>query len=126
MSKKTLDTNVLSNNTEKDVEIEALRHEIDRLKNENIKLNLVLKEAGIEGYDNKISDEEVACIKQITRLRELSETVLLDIDQTRQLDILVKTIKLIRGENTKLGRRSKASKLSSAELAKQVIENKDE
>ena len=111
---------------EKHVEIEALRNEIEDLKSENIKLTLILKESGIEGYDNKITDEEVACVKQINMLRKLSEGLLLDIDQTRQLDILVKTLKLIRGEQTKLGRRSKATKMTSEELAQQLAGNASE
>lgn len=118
VKKNSLQQNTISglDTCEKDVEIEALRNEIENLKRENIKLNIVLKEAGVEGYDNKITDEEIICVKQITQLRQNSETRLLDIDETRQLDILVKTLKLIRGEQTKLGRRSKVTKMTSEEL----------
>lgn len=99
-----------------------LMDEIDNLKNEITKLKVLLKEAGVETGPEIISDEELICIKEISRLRKKSEgdEGQLSSSDIKDLDLLVKNLKLIRGENTRVGRKSKLEKMSTKDLMKEL------
>lgn len=49
----------------------------------------------------QITDEELICIEQLAGLRIKSRTRELSLEETKKLDILVKSLKLIREENPK-------------------------
>jgi len=106
-----------------------LYDEIAKLKNENTKLKILLKEAGIETGAEQISDEEAICVREINKLNTISEMIdddgnpmMLTSDDVKKLDLLVKNLKLIRGENTRVGRKSKMDKMSSKDLMKELAD----
>lgn len=47
-----------------------------------------------------IQDEEMICMMQIQRLRDLAQKRELTLDEVKKLDLLHKNLKLSRGENT--------------------------
>lgn len=48
----------------------------------------------------KLDDEELICIMQIQRLKDLAQKRELTLDEVKKLDLLHKNLKLARGENT--------------------------
>lgn len=103
--------------SEKEFEIVALRNEVEKLTNEVIKYKILLNEIDSEANPNIVSDEEVICITQIRKLRENSEKRDLSTDEVKKLDLLHKNLKLARGQNARVGARSKAGKMSVDALA---------
>lgn len=109
------DNNILD--LETSLRIKLLMDEIQKYKDENTRLLILLKEAGVEEAGlSKISDEEVICIQQITKLREQSEDNELDKDQVKNFDILHRNLKIARGEGTRVGRKSSTDGLSADQL----------
>lgn len=104
---------------EKEFEIKVLRDELKKLENENSKLRLLNKELGGDADVSSISDEEIICIEQITKLKELSDIGELSNDDIKKFDLLVKNLKLIRGE-LKRGKKSGLKKMSNADLIKEL------
>jgi hypothetical protein len=104
-------------NMENEFRIKQLLTEIERLQNENTKLLIILKEAGIEesGLD-KIDDEEVICVQQIKLLKEKSDEEELSIEDVKKLDILHRNLKIARGENTRVNQKSKTNNASTKDL----------
>lgn len=101
---------------EKELELKIMRDELDKFKNENIKLRLLLDEAGIESDTSGISDVEAICVRQLARLKEYSEEGDLTKDQTDIFDKLHKNLKIARGKESRVKRKDITAGLSSAEL----------
>jgi len=92
---------------------------IDELKAEVTRLKIALKEAGVDEDVSDITDEEVLCVNQIARLKEMAIERDLDTDEVKRFDMLHKNLKLIRGN----GRSRKADKLkgmSTEDLMKEL------
>lgn len=94
--------------------------EIERLKSEVTRLKLALKEAGVdEDALSDITDEEIICIQQISRLKDYSIDRELDTDEVKRFDVLHKNLKLIRGNRSSIkGDRVKG--MTTEELIKQL------
>ena len=75
-----------------------------------------MDEAGVEGNIDMISDEEIICIKQISKLRKYSEDRDLDKEEVQIFDLLHKNLKIARGEEIRIKTKSKTKKLSNSEL----------
>jgi len=95
-----------------------LQKELDDLRMENNKLHIILSEAGIEDDAlDKISNEEAICVSEIKKLREKSDgDETLTLNETKQLEIYVKNLKQIRGEDKRFKSANRTSKLTQDEL----------
>lgn len=103
---------------EKELEIKALRDEIQKLKNQVTKYRILLKETDESANPDSVSDEEVICVEQISKLRKYSANRDLTSDEIKNLDVLHKNLKLARGENIRVGSQNKTKKKSVEELEK--------
>lgn len=101
---------------EKEFEISALRKKIKELELENTKLQILLKEINEDANPNMISDTEATCTEQIQKLKENSSKRELTTDEVKRLDLLHKNLKLARGENARVGAKSKVNDMSADEL----------
>lgn len=104
--------------SEKDFEIAALRNEIEKLKNEVTKYRILLNEIDEEANPDLVTDAESICVMEIRKLKVSSDKRELSTDEVKKLDLLHKNLKLARGENVRVGSRSKAGKMSASDLAK--------
>jgi|13_taG_2_1085334.scaffolds.fasta_scaffold00468_17 hypothetical protein len=97
-------------------EIASLNKKILELESENQKMKQVIVdndlEDEIEGLDS-ISEEEYICVKGIGHLKKLYENGTFGKDDTQQLDILIKNLRLIRGQSTK---KPKGNKLKTEDV----------
>lgn len=100
----------------KDLQIQKLKNENDKLQNEINKLKVLLKELDPDADVSEISDQEIICIEQIKKLREYSKQRELTNDEIRNLDLLVKNIRLIRGESGRTRSGGNTKNLSEKEL----------
>lgn len=102
-------------------EVKALRDKIKELEMEIENFKILLREHDIEleGMD-QMSDEEYICIKQIAKLRSISDEGLFDKEQAQVLDLLQKNLKMARGEKVQDRFKMKKKKLSPQELLKVV------
>jgi len=116
--KKMDDNNLLD--MEKEFRDKKLTDEIERLKGEVTKYQILLKEAGIEVSSSLISDEEVILVQQIHNMKLKSDNDDLTATEIKSLDILIKNLRIIRGQNTRVGRKSKLEDMSSQELMKEL------
>jgi hypothetical protein len=102
--------------TDVEFEIESLRKKIIELESENQKMKQVILdnelEDEIDGLDS-ISEEEYICIKGIGHLKKLYENGTFQKEDTQQLDLLIKNLRLIRGQSTK---KPKGKKLKTDDL----------
>ena len=112
------DNNLLD--MEKEFRDKKLTDEIERLKGEVTKYQILLKEAGIEVSSSLISDEEVILVQQIHNMKLKSDNDDLTATEIKSLDILIKNLRIIRGQNTRVGRKSKLEDMSSQELMKEL------
>lgn len=110
------DNNILE--IEHQLEIKIMKDELDKYKNENIKLRLLLEEAGIESDTAGISDVEAICVRQLQRLKEYSEVRDLTKDETDIFDKLHKNLKIVRGKESRIKHKDVTKGKSSEELAK--------
>lgn len=79
-------------------ELDALRKKISELEKEVYKYQQIIRDNDLEVEDlPDMSDEEYICISQIARLRDQSEGMAFDQEQTKIFDTLVKDLNLIRG-----------------------------
>ena len=103
----------------KDVEYEIsiLKDKILQLESENQKMKQVILdnelEDEIDGLDT-ISEEEYICVKGIGHLKKLFENGTFTKDDTQQLDLLIKNLRMIRGQNSK---KAKGKKLKTEDVA---------
>lgn len=83
--------------------INDLTKKIVSLENECIELKKLL-EGTVPLFGTErliITNEEMICLKQIEEMRRISDVQVLTLDQTRQLDILVKNLHSIRTNSKK-------------------------
>ena len=99
---------------EKELRIKMLERTFDELEKENTKLKILLKDYGVDAHADDVTDEEAICVLQISKLRERASSRMLTLDETRQLDLLHKNLKLARGETVRT--KKKVTKLSTTEL----------
>lgn len=97
-------------------EIKALKNKIIELESENQKMKQVILdnelEDEIDGL-NSMSEEEYICIKGIGHLKSLYENGTFTKDDTQQLDILIKNLRMIRGQSTQ---KAKGKKLKTEDI----------
>ena len=93
-----------------------LNNKIDILEKENFKLKSLLEDYGIS-EEKKISDQEWICIKEIERLKKLSQDIGLEDDQVAMLDTLTKVLQRER-EQVKTKKAHKGKKESVDNLLK--------
>lgn len=101
-------------------QLKILNDELDKLKHENIKLKLLLNEAGIETDTSAISDSEAICIINIQRLKDISQERNLSKDETDIFDKLHKNLKICQGGETRVKKKDTTKEMSSEELAKML------
>jgi len=86
---------------ELEMELKALRSEIDKLKAEVSKYKKVIVEHGIEDEVDDfvaiVSPEEKICLDGIGHLAELFKNGTYDSNDTKNFDLLHKNLRLIRG-----------------------------
>ena len=102
-----------------DIKSLALHNRIAELESENnsLKLQLQLK---LTPY---ISSEEMICIEQISLLKEASANRQLSLDEIKRLDLLIKNVRIVRGENKPIDVESTSS--TEAELLALVVNSTD-
>jgi len=118
---KKLDSNELA----KDIEIQALKDEVNSLREENTKLKKILSENEIDDEIDKellISDEESICINEIKKLKKLSDIGGLTHEDVKTLDILHKNLRMIRGLSVDGPKKSK--KTASVQELFKIVEEK--
>ena len=98
---------------EKDFELEAMRKKIGELEKEVVKLQTIIRDNDIDIEDiPDMSDEELICRQQISKLKEISDSGITFSKEDAQIfDTLVKDLRLIlTGGSTsrKVKRKSKA------------------
>ena len=106
------------------LELKALREEVDKLQKENKELRdtLVANDLGDEiGVVKPISPEEEICILGIEQILELVRNKTFDKNDVANYDILHKNLRMIRGQATDTKKQKKTSK---AELLRIVESNK--
>lgn len=105
----------------KEFEIKALRDQVDKLKHELIRCQILLKEIDEDADPNMVSDQEVICVQEISKLRTISnEERPLTSEECKNLDLLHKNLKLARGQSERVTQKDKASKMSSDDLEKLI------
>lgn len=95
--------------------------EIQKLRNENAKLRAeqsVLKASQSLSPDSayKVTDEESICIMQLALLKEHSLTRELIMDEVKRVEILCKTLSLIRSKTDNKPKDKDTSKMTTEEL----------
>ncbi len=94
--------------------IENLLNEIKSLKEKASHLENLMKSNFKP--TQALSDEEVICIEQIGILKQKSSGRILTLEETKQLDLLVRSLKLIREESTIIINHSDPSGMKESEL----------
>lgn len=106
----------------KNFELDILREEIKRLKEENLKLKKIVSENELDEEIDKeliMSDEESICVNEIKKLKKLSDLGGLSHEDVKTLDILHKNLRMIRGQSVDAPKKSK-KKASVQDLFKIV------
>jgi hypothetical protein len=114
-------------NMELEMELKALRSEIDKLKKENKELMKVLLENDLGeeiGVEKVMSPEEEICVDGIRFLAERFKNGTFDTNDTKIFDLLHKNLKMARNEISETkSKRSKPAKIG--DLLKIVEDTKD-
>jgi predicted acyltransferase (DUF342 family) len=102
-----------------DLEVLRLRSEVAALKKQLDEANKVLEENDLaESKPKAISSEEKICIEQIELLSQLSAKGMpFQMEDTKQLEILVKTLLAIRGKAPVVEENSKKKKKEPTKVA---------
>ena len=90
-------------NAELEIEIRALRAEIDKLRKQNDNLIRIIKENDLEselGITKVVSPEEQICIDGINHLAEVFKNGTFDKNDATNFDILHKNLRMARGQST--------------------------
>ena len=117
-----MDDNILG--MEKEFEIKQLKDEIEKLQNQITKQNILLKEMGHDGVVD-ISDEEAICVQQIARMKERSDQMEFDNEDTKKLESLVKTLLSIRGKNPRNIKKNMAKNKSTEDLIEAATKSEE-
>ena len=109
---------------EMSMELEAIRRELDKLRDENKNLKKIIADNDFDdefGIEKEVSPEEEICVKGISSILELVRANTFDPKDIQTYDILHKNLRLIRGhvDDTKKKPKSK----TAAELLKLVGKN---
>lgn len=107
-------------------QIKALKDENEKLKRENSKLRISIRELDPSFDPNEISEVQALCEEQIRKLKEESAVRELTTDEIKKLDILHKNWKLSKGEDIKVSWEKKAETLTDQDLERIVGERKVE
>lgn len=111
-----MDDNIID--IEKEFQIKKLTEDNKRLVNEITKLKILLKDLDPEADVSDVSDEEAICIEQIQRIKKYSSNRDLTPDEIKGLDVLVKNLRLIRGQSSRDTSDKLTKKTSKEELEK--------
>lgn len=95
--------------------LEQFHNEIQIYKDKNRQLENLLSMKYENSLISQLSPEETICIQQIHRLEKQSSERQLTLEEVKQLDLLVKNLKLIREEST-IVINSKSDDINEAEL----------
>lgn len=88
---------------EESFEIKALQKKVSEQKAEIEKLRQVIKDNDLEDEIDEvseISDAEFICIKGLEHLKKLYESGTFEKNDTQQVETLVKTLRMIRGQSS--------------------------
>ena len=99
------------------LELEAFKKENEELTKEVANLKRTLWEYGITEV-SQMSDEEYICVKEIARLRKLSDSFELSENEVKMFDLLNKNLRMIRSNIDK--KQVKGKPVSAKELLKLV------
>lgn len=106
---------------ELELEVKALRKEIEKLKSENADLREVIHENDLGdeiGEKRPMTPEEQICILGIEQILDAVKNMVADKTDIQNYDILHKNLRLIRGQSTDTKKSNK--KTTKAELLKIV------
>jgi hypothetical protein len=99
------------------LEIEKLKKQVRELQLQISKYKALLQENEIDAEEsNTISNEELICVAEIAKLKEISDKSGLMIEDVKILDILVKTLLSIRGKAPEPEKKQKKGVKSIGEL----------
>jgi hypothetical protein len=118
---KKLDSN---NDSIFQLELTLVKEKLLKVETENARLTQIIKDNDLDeelGIDAFISNEEHICVKEISRLKELSDKALFTQEDAKTLDILYKTLSSIRGKAPVKEKKTKAADIT--ELFK-IVEEK--
>ena len=114
-------------NMELEMELKALRSEVDKIKKENNELKKILVENDLGdeiGIDKVMSPEEEICVKGIDQILELVKAGTADKFDIQNFDVLHRNLRQIRGHNDTSTKKSKPAKIG--DLLKIVNEGKND
>jgi hypothetical protein len=98
------------------IQIQKLMDELDFFKNQCTRLKIIVDDNGLGEEVGKVSDAEVICTEQISKLLEISKESVFSQEDAKTLDILHRNLKLARGEKVKQDSNSSTKKLSDKDL----------
>jgi hypothetical protein len=98
--------------------ISDLMNQVEQLKVENAHLKQLLTVAApsIFSSSQPLTEEELICLEQITRLKTQSEKRELTLDEVKKLDLLHKNLKMIRDNHVIDVKPTKQKSLSNEKL----------
>lgn len=98
--------------------IENLTNEVARLKDENTHLKSLLTGSipVINTHVIKLPDEEMICLEQIKKLKDVASIRELSLDEVKKLDLLHKNLKMSREGSQDLPKTFKKKEYSNAQL----------
>jgi hypothetical protein len=85
---------------EREAQVKAYQSKIAELEKEIVKLMQVIKDNDLEDEISDVtymSDEEIICVNEIRKLKELSDVGSFTQEEAKTLDILYKNLRMIRG-----------------------------
>jgi hypothetical protein len=101
-----------------DLEVLRLRKELLELKVKLQTYEKMLKDNGLLDKLTQMSDGEIVCHAQIAKLKELSDKgVPFQIEEVKQLEILVKTLQIAQGKAPVVEEKKKKEKPSAEKVA---------
>lgn len=113
-----------SDNSLYEIELNLVKERLLKIESENAKLKQIIKDNDLEdelGEDVSISNEEHICVREISRLKELSDKALFTQDDAKTLETLYKVLRTIRGLAPAKEKKTKTADV--AELFK-IVEEK--
>jgi hypothetical protein len=108
------DNNIID--AEKSFEIQKLKDENKKLRNEITKLKILIKDLDPDADVSEISDQEAIAVEQLKKIKEYSSKRDLTTDEIKAYDVLVKNLRLIRGENSRSASDKNTKGLSKKDL----------
>ena len=112
---------------ELEIELLALRKEINKLREENDRLKIIIVENELEADLDKfkvISPEEQICIDGIKHLAEVFKNGTFDKNDAANFDILHKNLRMIRGQS--IGDKTKKSKPADVKELLKIVEGSND